>query len=93
MTRLRAILGKGLEATAAMWPGVRAAFGWVRRLATVMANKKGRGAAAVMEAWSVTSSCTAWASGPTSLAAASPRSRLRDPTSTVKPCATRSFAI
>jgi hypothetical protein len=44
---LRAILRKGLEATAASWPDVRAAFGWVRRLAAVPANKKGLGAAAV----------------------------------------------
>jgi len=44
---LRAILGRGLEATAASWPDVRAAFGWVRRLAAVLANRKGLGAAAV----------------------------------------------
>ena len=47
LTRLRAILAKGLEATAASWPEVRAAFGWVRRLAAVLANKKGLDAAAV----------------------------------------------
>jgi hypothetical protein len=47
LTRLRAVLGKGLEATAQTWPEVRAAFGWVRRLAAVLANKKGANAAAV----------------------------------------------
>jgi hypothetical protein len=44
---LRTVLGKGLEATEASWPEVRAAFGWVRRLAAVLANKKGLGSAAV----------------------------------------------
>jgi hypothetical protein len=45
--RLRAILAKGLEATEASWPDVRTAFGWVRRLAAVLANRKGMDAAAV----------------------------------------------
>jgi hypothetical protein len=44
---LRSVLGKGLEATEASWPDVRTAFGWVRRLAEVLANKKGLGSAAV----------------------------------------------
>ena len=47
MTRLRVILAKGLEATAASWPEIRAAFGWVRRFAVVLANKKGQSSAAV----------------------------------------------
>jgi hypothetical protein len=47
LTRLRTVLGKGLEATAASWPDVRTAFGWVRRLAAVLANKKGLDATAV----------------------------------------------
>jgi hypothetical protein len=41
------ILGKGLEATEASWPDVRTAFGWVRRLAAVLANKKGSDAGVV----------------------------------------------
>ena len=41
------MLGKGLEATGASWPEIRTAFGWVRRLAAVLANSKGNGAAAV----------------------------------------------
>ena len=41
------ILGKGLEATEASWPDVRTAFGWVRRLAAVLANKKGSDVAVV----------------------------------------------
>ena len=47
MTRLRAILAKGLEATAPSWPEIRAAFGWVRRFAAVLANAKGWDAAGV----------------------------------------------
>jgi hypothetical protein len=47
LTRLRAILAKGLEATEASWPEIRAAFGWVRRFAVVLADKKGLGSAGV----------------------------------------------
>ena len=47
MTRLRAILGEGLESTAAMWPDVRAAFGWVWRFAAVLANEDGASGPAV----------------------------------------------
>jgi hypothetical protein len=39
--RLRAILAKGLEATAGLWPDVRIAFGWVYRAAVVLRNKAG----------------------------------------------------
>jgi hypothetical protein len=39
--RLRAILAKGLEATADLWPDVRIAFGWVYRAAVVLRNKGG----------------------------------------------------
>ena len=44
---MRAILAKGLEATASAWPEVRMAFGWVRRFAVVLGNKKGLGTAGV----------------------------------------------
>lgn len=47
MSRLRTILGKGLEATESQWPDVRVAFGWVYRLAAVLRNKKGLDAAGV----------------------------------------------
>jgi hypothetical protein len=47
LTRLRAILARGLEATAALWPDVRTAFGWVHRAAAVLRNKKGLGSAGV----------------------------------------------
>jgi hypothetical protein len=38
LTRLRAILGKGLKATEALWPDVRRAFGWVWSFAAILAN-------------------------------------------------------
>ncbi len=41
------MLARGLEATEASWPEIRTAFGWVRRLAAVLANKKGLDAATV----------------------------------------------
>ena len=41
------MLAKGLEATEASWPEIRTAFGWVRRLAAVLANKKELDAATV----------------------------------------------
>jgi hypothetical protein len=41
------VLARGLEATEASWPEIRMAFGWVRRLAAVLANKKGLEAATV----------------------------------------------
>lgn len=41
------MLGKGLEATAAAWPEIRGAFTWVRRLAAVLANRRGHDAATV----------------------------------------------
>ncbi len=44
---MRAILAKGLEVTAALWPDVRIAFGWVHRAAVVLRNKKGLDAAGV----------------------------------------------
>jgi hypothetical protein len=45
--RLRAILAKGLEATAPLWPDVRVAFGWVHRAAAVLRNKRGSDAVGV----------------------------------------------
>jgi hypothetical protein len=41
------ILGQGLEATVALGPDIRMAFGWVYRLAVVLRNRKGRDAAGV----------------------------------------------
>ena len=38
---------KGLEATAASWPDVRVAFGWVHRAASILANDAGHDAAGV----------------------------------------------
>ena len=47
LTRSRAPPARGLEATEASRPGIRAAFGWVRRFAAVLSDKQGRDAAAV----------------------------------------------
>src|SRR6185437_4268575 len=42
LKRLRQLLGKGLEQTAALWPGVRAACRWVKRVARLLANQRQR---------------------------------------------------
>jgi hypothetical protein len=45
--RLRALLQRGLEATAGAWPDVRAAYRWVHRAASVLTNEAGLDAAGV----------------------------------------------
>jgi Transposase, Mutator family len=40
--RLRRLLRRGLEETAALWPPVRAAYRWVRRVALLLENKAKR---------------------------------------------------
>jgi hypothetical protein len=45
--KLQQLLRRGLEETAPLWPGVRAAYGWVKRVAKVLANKEALAAAAV----------------------------------------------
>ena len=47
MKRLRAVLAKGLDATASSWPEIREAFGWIRRFAAVLTNKPDLDAAGV----------------------------------------------
>src|SRR5262245_41368433 len=47
LTRLWAILGKGLETTGSPWPEVRVAFGWIHRAATILANEEGLDVAGV----------------------------------------------
>jgi hypothetical protein len=44
---LRAVLAKGLVASSASWPDVRAAYDWVRRAASILANEAGLDAASV----------------------------------------------
>jgi hypothetical protein len=41
------VLAKGLETTESSWPTIRMAFGWVQRLATILANTKSLDAATV----------------------------------------------
>ena len=45
--RLKTILRRGLDATAALWPDVRVAYGWVHRAAHVLNNDDQDGAAGV----------------------------------------------
>jgi hypothetical protein len=41
LARLRQLLRRGLEETAALWPGVEQAYRWVRRVARLLENAKG----------------------------------------------------
>ena len=47
LTKLRAILARGLEAAESEWPEVRVAFGWVHRAAAILRNRKGLDSAGV----------------------------------------------
>jgi hypothetical protein len=47
LTKLRRLLRRGLEQTAALWPPVQAAYRWVRRVAKLLANETQRPAAEV----------------------------------------------
>jgi hypothetical protein len=51
LSRLRQLLGKGLEQTRQMWPEVRAGFKWVRRVAHVLSNHQERSGAQVKLRW------------------------------------------
>jgi hypothetical protein len=42
LQKVRQLLGKGLEQTAALWPAVRAAYRWVHRVARLLKNKEKR---------------------------------------------------
>jgi hypothetical protein len=42
LVRLRQLLRRGLEETAALWPGVRRVYRWVRRVARLLENEKGK---------------------------------------------------
>jgi hypothetical protein len=45
LKKLRQLLAKGLEATAPLWPAVRQAYAWVRRMARLLENPSGRSVA------------------------------------------------
>ena len=47
--RLKTILRRGLDATAALWPAIRVAYGWVQRAAHLLNNEDQRGEAAVKQ--------------------------------------------
>jgi hypothetical protein len=44
---LRRLIGRGLERTAALWPDIERAYGWVHRAAHILDNEAGETAAAV----------------------------------------------
>ena len=41
LSRLRLLLRRGLEETAALWPAVREAYKWVKRVARILKNEEG----------------------------------------------------
>jgi hypothetical protein len=41
LSRLRQLLRRGLEETAALWPAVREAYKWVKRVARILKNEEG----------------------------------------------------
>ena len=41
LSRLRQLLRRGLEETAALWPAVREAYKWVQRVARILKNEGG----------------------------------------------------
>lgn len=45
--RLKTILRRGLDATAALWPDIRVAYGWVQRAAHILPNEDQLGEATV----------------------------------------------
>src|SRR5206468_6769221 len=47
LRKLRQLRRRGLEETAALWPPVRLAYRWVKRVAKVLANEARRPAAAI----------------------------------------------
>jgi hypothetical protein len=47
LARLRRLIGRGLERTAAFWPDIERAYGWVHRAAHILGNEAGEDAAMV----------------------------------------------
>jgi 5-hydroxyisourate hydrolase-like protein (transthyretin family) len=47
LPKLRSLLQRGLEETATLWPPVRAAYRWVKRVARLLDNQAGLPAAGV----------------------------------------------
>ncbi|MCW8087655.1 ISNCY family transposase [Sabulicella glaciei] len=41
LTRLRVLIGRGLEGTAALWPDIERTYGWVHRAAQILGNAAG----------------------------------------------------
>ncbi len=51
MSRLDGLLIRGLDATAALWPPIDTAFGWVHRAARILGNAEAQDAGAVRTAY------------------------------------------
>jgi hypothetical protein len=49
LAKLRRLLRKGLQETAALWPEIRVAYRWVKQVSRLLANKAKRPAAAVRQ--------------------------------------------
>ena len=47
LTRLRQLIGRGLERTAELWPDIECAYGWVHRAAHILSNEAGEDATKV----------------------------------------------
>jgi hypothetical protein len=47
LARLRALIGRGLKGTAALWPDIERTYGWVHCAARILANTAGETAGAV----------------------------------------------
>src|SRR3982751_3879466 len=47
LARLRRLIGRGLERTAAFWPDIECAYGWVHRAAHILGNEAGEDASKV----------------------------------------------
>ena len=47
MQRIAALIRRGLERTAALWPDVRRAYRWLRAAASILANRAGLDATGV----------------------------------------------
>ena len=54
-SRLRQLLRCGLEETAALWPAVREAYKWVKRVARILKNEEGLPAKRCGDGW-----CNCW---------------------------------
>ena len=53
LRRLRALLRKGLDETVALWPPIRVAYGYIHKVARLLANEAGLSVSAIRQRLSV----------------------------------------